>query len=351
MTDDRMTECDGDSAVHSLDVDISPSIIQSLTVKEPDCHVQTPSLLAVSPHAVHRPGVDHQRDAGRGHDDRGQQRDVRLHHRDAGPHPRHPLRPGRSSRAAWTACPTPSGTWSRSARSPATSIEGMTPTVVGAGDAQLPVRRAVDHPAGAARSASTRRRRASVSDFGKYLQHPENRRADELRPARGRLRHARPPGRAAMRPSGRRWPTPAGAAAGERRRIRHCQQDDATANRRSDRSPKTRGTTPYPATTRTRPVAGATGPIASRPGGRAADVDPFAAGSAERDRVRPGQGAAHRASCWASPWPAIRTRRRGRGPLPGPAGRRREADLSHGRHAAEGRSATTSRSSTSTKAR
>ena len=35
-----------------------------------------PSLPAISAHPLHRAGLDHQRDAGRGHDDRGQQRDV-----------------------------------------------------------------------------------------------------------------------------------------------------------------------------------------------------------------------------------------------------------------------------------
>ena len=162
-------------------------------------HVQTPALLAVSAHALHRAGVDHQRDAGRGHDDRGQQRDGGLHHEMQnrihgilsdvvvrGPQPRRHARRRR-------------GTWSRSARW-RRHDRGHDAHGRRAGDAQLPVRRQLDHAAGAA----DRHRRDDAEPGERFQQVSAasgEPRADELRAARRRLRHARPPGAARTRPS------------------------------------------------------------------------------------------------------------------------------------------------------
>ena len=159
-------------------------------------HVQIPPLLAVSSHAIHRPGVDHQRHAGGGRDDRGQQRDVGFHQRDAEPHPRHHFRrgvrgpqPGRHARRRLA-----QGADLTNCRRQDRGHDGHGG---GAGDAQLSIRRALDHPAG-----ETDRHRRGHAGERQRLQHllaasrqPPGRFGRVVQAPPGRLRRPQPPGR------------------------------------------------------------------------------------------------------------------------------------------------------------
>ena len=176
-------------------------------------HVQTAALLAVSAHALYRAGVDRQRDAGRGHDDRRQQRDGGLHAsrcRTAST----ASSPTWCSRAtASKAFPTPSGTWTRFAEVAGDDIAGMTPTVARAGDAQLTrcsgqwVTRQVNL---IGIDAATHGRRSAISASTCSIRRIASSSAFNLRERRLRRREDRSTGGRRRQPRGRKCESRAG---------------------------------------------------------------------------------------------------------------------------------------------
>ena len=169
----------------------------------------------------------------------------------------------------------------------------------------------------------------SVSDFGKYLQHPANREADEFRAARGRLRRPRPPGRRRGARARRRWPMPAGSTAARWPRTQAV--------------PARRMLEPTAADATSRDAAAAETAAGRRPIPSPAAP---AAGEAAFDPAKE----QHTGVVLGIAMASYRTAE-GEDRFLRPARRRREADLPHRRHAARRPSATTSRSSISTKAR
>ena len=125
---------------------------------------------------------------------------------------------------------------------------------------------------------------------------------DELRPARGRLRRPRPPGRARRASSERRW-RDAGWQLPPRAwpEIEGFQQQMSIRSRSKPAATDAAGRRPIPSPSH--PFAGRSEPSSTPP------------------------SSSTPARCWASPWPVSATAERRR-PVSGPAGRRRQADAS-----------------------
>ena len=176
---------------------------------------------------------------------------------------------------------------------------------------------------------------SQVSDFAKYLQHPANRQEMSFDSATGRLRHPRSPGR-----------RPDAASATEMRRAGWDNRRRMARELRPSRSESLKSCRARPAGERLDgPPGRAVCPAASRrPTRSTAQPAPNAVKTFDPSKEQhTGRRAGHRHG-------QLPQGRR-RGALPRLAGRRREAHLPHGRHAAQGRRATSSRSSISTKAR
>ena len=219
------------------------------------------ALLAVSADPLHRAGLDHQRDAGRGHDDRRQQRDGRLQPRDAAAASTASSRTSSSRATAWSGFHDPDWHMDEIRRVAGDDIAGMTPTVVVPAHAQFsePRRHWITRQVNligvdeATHSPGQRLRQ--------FLQHPANREQLSFEPARERLRRARSSrGRTARNSAAdAQWPAGHTAAGKPNRRKRLAARACAPVDDPDE---------PPIATTPAQPDASAPGEPAAGPGGK-----------------------------------------------------------------------------------
>ena len=219
--------------------------------------------------------------------------------RDAGPHPRHPLRRGVRIAQPRRLATTPTGTWSRSAQVAGDDDRGHDAHGRRAGHAQLSVQRQLDHAAGAV----DRHRRADAEPGERFRQVSAasgEPRADELRAARRRLRRARSSGRRPTPPR-ERWPS----AGWKHRRDRIGRSERGSSAKRHAAKPPAEPRRLAAADRRCRQRPPAESPQPRRRSRSAGDPFPASRTQASRS-IRPRSSTP--AWCWASPWPASASR-------------------------------------------